>query len=108
MKFNELKFEKMGSAFGLDGIQAIVDLGNGYEASVIQHEFSYGGKQGLYEIGFIGPSGDFEEVPEWGSQVNGCLTEEDVEKEIEFLKESVNEEPALPADCIDRLRKNFE
>ena len=92
MKFSELKFEKMGSAFGLNGIQAIVDLGNGYEASVIQHEFSYGGKQGLYEIGFIGPSGDFEEFPEWGSQVNGCLTEEDVEKEIEFLKESVNEQ----------------
>ena len=108
MKFSELKFEKLSSAFGLDGIQAFVDLGNGCKASVIQHEFSYGGREGLYEIGFIGPSGDFEEVPEWGSQVNGCLTEEDVEKEIEFLKESVNEEPALPADCIDRLRKNFE
>ena len=28
----------------------------------------------------------------WGDQVNGCLTEEDVEKEIELLKESVNEQ----------------
>lgn len=92
MKFSELKFEKIGSAFGLDAIQAIVDLGNGYEASVIQHQFSYGGKQGLYEIGFFGPSGNLEEVPEWGSQVNDCLTEEDVEKEIEFLKELVNQE----------------
>jgi hypothetical protein len=92
MKFSELKFEKMGSTFGVDGIQAIVDLGNGCKASVVRHEFSYGGREGLYEIGFFGPSGDLEEVPEWGDQVNGCLTEEDVEKEIKFLKESVNEQ----------------
>lgn len=89
MKFSELQFEKMGSAFGLDCIQAFVDLGNDCKASVVQHEFSYGGRQGLYEIGFFGPSGDLEEVPEWGDQVNGYLTEEDVEKEIEFLKELV-------------------
>jgi len=92
MKFNELQFEKMGSAFGLDAIQAIVDLGFGCKASVIRHDWSYGGREGHYEIGFYGPSGDLEEVPEWGSKVNGYLTEEDVEKEIEFLKESVNEQ----------------
>ena len=91
MKFSELKFKKMGSTFGLNGIQAFVDLGNGYEASVVQHEFSYGGKEGLYEIGLM-LGNSLVEVPEWGDQVNGYLTEEDVEKEIEFLKESVNEQ----------------
>jgi hypothetical protein len=92
MKFSELKFEKISSTFGAVGVRAIVDLGNGYKASVVQHQFSYGGKQGLYEIGFFGLSGCLQEVPEWGDLVNGYLTEEDVEKEIEFLKESVNEQ----------------
>jgi len=90
MKFSDLKFEKMGSAFG--GIQALVDLGNGCKASVIRNDLSYGSKQGLYEIGFFGTSGKLSFVPEWGDQVTGHLTEEDVEKEIEFLKEFVNEQ----------------
>ena len=45
MTFNDLKFSK--PAFN-NGIQAIVRFENNYGASVVRHDYSYGGKQGLY------------------------------------------------------------
>ena len=54
MKFSELKFESMGAMQDADAIRAIVDLGNGYEVSVIKHQQSGGGREGLYEIALLG------------------------------------------------------
>jgi hypothetical protein len=94
MKFSELKFESMGAMQDADAIRAIVDLGNGYEVSVIKHQQSGGGREGLYEIALLGPmySRNIQEVEEWECALsNGHLTEEDVEKEMEFLKEKVGQ-----------------
>ena len=38
---------------GLGGIQKIYHFPNGYGASVIQNYFSYGGKDGLWELGVL-------------------------------------------------------
>ena len=75
MKFEDLKFNKM-----LDGVQAIADFG-AYELSVIRHSSSYGGKQGLYEIGVFDKLAGMVSLPgitEDGDSVKGFLTEEEV------------------------------
>lgn len=39
------------------GVQHIYKFSNGYSASVVQHEFSYGHEDGLWELAIIGPNG---------------------------------------------------
>lgn len=52
--FNELDFQPMReTVFGPDAIQAIQKFENGYGASVVRHYFSYGGKDGLYELAVL-------------------------------------------------------
>lgn len=65
------------------GSQVVHKFDNGFGASVVQHEFSYGGDEGLFELGVI----KFESEDEWHlnystsvtDDVIGHLTEEDVE-----------------------------
>ena len=49
--FNRLKFE--GRRSYRSGIQARIFFPNGYGASVICSEFSFGGSQGLYELAVL-------------------------------------------------------
>jgi hypothetical protein len=61
------------------GIQLVLDFEK-YELSVVQHEGSYGGPQGLYEI-MVTVAGRGVELPgitEPGDTVKGFLTLEDV------------------------------
>tara|TARA_B100001057_G_scaffold317336_2_gene317519 strand:+ start:217 stop:513 length:297 start_codon:yes stop_codon:yes gene_type:complete len=61
------------------GIQLVLDFEK-YELSVVQHEGSYGGPQGLYEI-MVSVAGRGVELPgitEPGDTVKGFLTLEDV------------------------------
>ena len=76
-KFEDLKFEQHFT----DGVQAWVEMDNGYEVSIIKNELSYGGSKGLYEIGvYHGPG---MVVPKgWDDSVKGWLTPEGVEEEL--------------------------
>lgn len=64
------------------GSQVIHKFDNGFGASAIQDEFSYGGDEGLFELGVI----KFESEDEWHlnystaitDDVLGYLTEQDV------------------------------
>ena len=47
MTFKELNFKDTKSN---NGIHAIVKFENNYGASVVKHDHSYGGKDGLYEL----------------------------------------------------------
>ncbi len=84
MKFSDLQFNPAH-----DGIATQVFFGNGYGASVISHQYSHGGKDGLYELAVL--MGDEDD---WGityqthitSEVLGHLTEEDVESYLNQIK----------------------
>jgi len=62
------------------GVQAVLDFGK-YELSIVQHSFSYGGKQGLYEIAVFEDARQIElpGITAPGDTVKGFLTEADVD-----------------------------
>jgi len=74
MKFSDLKFNDF-----LDGVSARVTFGD-YDLSVVQHSGSYGGYEGLYEIGVF-KGDDMVElagITAEGDTIKGWLTEKDV------------------------------
>jgi hypothetical protein len=58
MTFEDLKFTDTEIN---NGIQSIVKFENNYGASVVKHEYSYGNKQGLYELAII----KYDENGDW-------------------------------------------
>jgi hypothetical protein len=72
--FSDLQFTKF-----LDGVSATVTYGD-YELSVVKHSSSYGGRNGMYEIGVF-KGDDMVEMPgitQEGDTVKGFLNEEEV------------------------------
>jgi hypothetical protein len=61
------------------GKQLIAKYPNGYGASIVQHHFSYGGKEGLFELAVFHPNRLCYATP-ITSDVIGWLTAEDVVK----------------------------
>ncbi len=73
------------------GTQVVHRFENGYGASVIQHDFSYGGKEGLWELAVLDFSGDDEGALTYATEITddvlGHLTEEDVEDLLAQIEE---------------------
>ena len=91
MKFEELKFDDISETHGEGAVQAYVELGNGFDVSIVRHGGSYGNEKGLYEIGIfdaqrLGVNAMCDPL-DWGDTVKGWLTPEDVEREVELIKE---------------------
>ena len=90
MTFKELKFRDISDTHGEGARQARVEFENGYEVSVVRHKFSYGGEEGLYEIGVFdaqryGVDAMCDPL-DWGDTVKGYLSSEDVETELKLIK----------------------
>lgn len=72
----------------VDGIQSRMMFDNGYGVSVIRTKYSYGGKDGLYEIGILDSEGAIcYNTPITDRGVIGYLREEDVTEGMKRIQE---------------------
>ncbi len=69
----EFKHHPLGN-----GIQGAITFDNGYGASVVRHEYSYGGKKGLYELAVLDKDGELTYDTPITSDVMGYLSPKDV------------------------------
>jgi len=75
--FKDLQFKGMTDPY-MSGKRSRINFDNGYGASVVSHTFSYGGKDGLYELAVL-KNGDLHyDNPVAEGDVRGYLTEEEV------------------------------
>jgi hypothetical protein len=74
-QFKDLEFKEHRD---LNGVIARIQFDNGYGASVVKHEFSYGGKDGLYELAVLDTNGDLTYETSITDDVIGYLRPEDV------------------------------
>jgi hypothetical protein len=73
--FNDLVF-KDDKQRGLSAAKIIFD--NGYGASVVKGEHTYGGRDGLYELAVLGKDGRLTYETPITDDVEGYLSEDDV------------------------------
>ncbi len=73
--FKDLEFKELDSFY--NGVQCIVNFKNGYGASIVKHDYSYGGKEGLYELAVLKSDGIVYDTP-ITDDVLGYLTTNEV------------------------------
>lgn len=76
--FNDLEFEQINEAPFMVGKKVRVQFDNGYGVSVVSHTFSYGGKDGLYELAVLDKNGDLTYKTPITNDVLGYLEPEQV------------------------------
>ena len=76
-KFDLLKFKKMKHQ---DGIQAIVEFPNGWGASIIKSDTSYGGNNDLFEIAVLDKDGKLSCKTDISDDVIGWQDENDIDR----------------------------
>ena len=81
--FNDLEF-KQDLQRGLNAARIMFD--NGYGASVIIGPHTYGGEDGLYELGVLGKDGKLTYDTPVTEDVKGYLSEDDVTKLLEQIQ----------------------
>jgi len=69
-----------------DGHGYVYNFENGYGASVVKHDYSYGGKMGLYEIAVLDSTGDLCYSTPITDDVVGHATEETVLDTLHRIK----------------------
>ena len=73
--FKDLVFKPQGHGLGM---QAHAEFPNGYGASVVRGPYTYGGKEGKYEMAVLGPDGALCYDTPVTDDVMGWLEPEDV------------------------------
>jgi hypothetical protein len=74
--FKDLEFVEHPSHIG--GVQARIQFENGYGVSVVKTNYSYGGKDGLYELAVLSEDGEITYNTGITDDVMGYLSPEDV------------------------------
>jgi hypothetical protein len=85
--FEDLDFVKLDDGF-MVGKQARMVFENGYGVSVVSHTYSYGGKDGLFEVAVLGKDGDLTYDTPVTNDVIGYLSKKavsDVMKQVQNL-----------------------
>jgi hypothetical protein len=75
--FKDLEFQTISDSF-YNGVTSRIHFENGFGASVVKHDFSYGGKRGLYELAVLFDNELHYDNPVAMGDVRGYLTEEAV------------------------------
>ena len=77
-KFDLLTFEKIKHQ---DGVQAIAEFPNGFGASVIKSDTSFGGKSGLFELAVLdNENGNINSTTDITDDVIGWQDEDDIDR----------------------------
>ena len=84
--FNDLEFKPHPMAEGLNGVVSRIMFDNGYGASVIKHQYSYGGDRGLYELAVLDKDGKLCYNTPVTNDVEGYLTPDDVTKLLKQIQ----------------------
>lgn len=82
-QFKDLQFKKHPQ---LNGVVSRITFDNGYGASVVKHEFSYGGDKGLYELAVLDKDGELTYDTPITNDVIGYLREIDVTDVMEKIQ----------------------
>jgi len=61
-----------------EGVVSLMQFENGYGASVVRHEYSYGGKNGLYELAVLDSNNELTYDTPITNDVLGYLSEQDI------------------------------
>lgn len=85
--FEDLEFEQLNDAPFMVGKKARMDFENGYGVSVVSHTYSYGGKDGLFEIAVLDKDGELTYDTPVTNNVIGYLNPEDVTEIMEQVQE---------------------
>ena len=86
--FQDLPFDSMNDGFMI-GKKARMHFDNGYGVSVVSHNHSYGGRDGLYEVGVLDSDDQLTYDTSVTNDVLGYLTEEDVTDIMKRVQELV-------------------
>ena len=71
----------------LGGIQYIFSFENGFQASVIKNEYSYGSDRDLWELAVLKDKGLHYDNPVANGDVRGYLTDEEVNKLLRQIEQ---------------------
>ena len=74
--FNDLEF--VPHAAGMGGVMSRIQFENGYGASVVKTDYTYGGDKGLYELAVLDSDGNLTYATSVTDDVIGYLRPEDV------------------------------
>jgi hypothetical protein len=89
-KFEDLEFELINDAPFMVGKKSRMHFDNGYGVSVVSHSYSYGGRDGLYEVAVLDSDNNLTYETPVTNDVIGYLTEEDVSNVMKQVQELKN------------------
>jgi hypothetical protein len=84
-KFENLDFIKLDDGF-MKGVQCRMMFENGLGVSVVSHTYSYGGKDGLFEVAVLDADGDITYNTPVTNDVIGYLKPEEVTEIMEQVQ----------------------
>ena len=85
--FKDLDFQPHPNMGHVGGVQARIQFDNGYGASVVRSQYTYGGDKGLYELAVFGKDGHITYDTPITNDVIGYLRPEDVTDVMEKIQQ---------------------
>ena len=84
-KFEDLDFIKLDDGF-MKGVKCRMMFENGFGVSVVSHTYSYGGKDGLFEVAVLDEDGDLTYNTPVTNDVIGFLNPDEVTEIMEQVQ----------------------